>query len=375
MKYELIATTTFGLEAVARRELEKLGYEVMKTEDGKITYLGDLEAIAKSNLWLRTSDRVLLKMGETKVKNFEELFQYVKELPWEEIIPKDGCFVVNGTTVKSTLTSLPAIQRTIKKAMVLRLSEAHESELPETGAEYPIRFTLLKDVLTISIDTTGAGLHKRGYRVQNVEAPIKETLAAALIELSFWRRGRLLVDPCCGSGTILIEAAMIGRNIAPGLCRNFLSEKWQIIPEEIWKRARKDSAESADYEGELSIRGYDIDSKAAAAAEANADAAGVRDDICFERMSVSKINIPEKSSIIITNPPYGQRIGSEEEMEIVDKALRRLMSEDESLSVFAITSEKGFEKKMGRKADRRRKLYNGRIETTYYQYHGKKQRP
>lgn len=373
MNKELIATTTFGLEAVARRELENLGYEIIKTEDGKITYRGDLGAIAKSNLWLRTSDRVLLKMGETEVKNFEDLFQFVKGLAWEEIIPKDGCFVVNGTAVKSKLTSLPAIQRTIKKAMVLRLSEAHGEGLPETGSKYPIRFTLLKDVFTISIDTTGAGLHKRGYRVKNVEAPIKETLAAALVELSFWRRSRLLIDPCCGSGTILIEAAMIARNIAPGLHRSFLSEEWGIFSDELWKIERKRAEESVDYDANLLIRGYDVEPSAIMAAKENANAAGVGDDLCFEKMSISKLRISEPGSIIITNPPYGQRIGSEEEMEIVDKALRRLMTDNEGLSVFAITAEKGFEKKMGRKADRRRKLYNGRIETTYYQYHGKKQ--
>lgn len=372
MKRELIATTTFGLEAVARREIENLGYEIIKTEDGKLTYAGDSKAIAKSNLWLRTADRVLLKMGESEVKNFEDLFHFVKGLPWESIIPKDGCFVVNGTAVKSKLTSLPAIQRTIKKAMVLRLSEAHGEGLPETGAKYPIRFTLLKDVFTISIDTTGAGLHKRGYRVKNVEAPIKETLAAALVELSFWNSGRLLVDPCCGSGTILIEAAMIARNIAPGLCRSFVSEEWDIFSDDIWQRERKYDEESKKCEGKLLIRGYDIDSKAVMAAKQNAEAAGVSNDVSVEKMSVSKLKIPEKGAIIITNPPYGQRIGSDEEMEIVDKALRRLMSDNDGLSVFAITSEKGFEKKMGRKADRRRKLYNGRIETTYYQYHGKK---
>lgn len=375
MDYELIATTTFGLEAVARREIESLGYEIIKTEDGKITYRGDLAAIAKSNLWLRTADRVLLKMGEVEVKNFEDLFQFVKGLPWEEIIPKDGCFVVNGTTVKSKLTSLPAIQRTIKKAMVLRLSEFHGPELPETGAKYPIRFTMLKDVFTISIDTTGAGLHKRGYRVKNVEAPIKETLAAALVELSFWNKSRLLIDPCCGSGTILIEAAMIGKNLAPGICRSFESEEWDVFPKNLWKKERQKAKESAAYDGNLLIRGYDVDSKAIMAAKENAVAAGVSNDISFEKLSVSKLKVSEQGAIIITNPPYGQRIGSDEEVDIVDKAIRRLMAGNESLSIFAITSEKNFEKKMGRKANRRRKLYNGRIETTYYQYHGKKLRP
>ena len=371
---ELIATATFGLEAVVRREIEALGYDIVKTEDGKVTYAGDFNAIVKSNLWLRAADRVLLKMGEAQASTFEELFQYTKNLPWEEIMPKDGCFVVTGTTVKSKLSSLPAVQRTIKKAIVERLSNAYGEELPETGAEYPVRFTLLKDVLTISIDTTGPGLHKRGYRVKNVEAPIKETLAAALVELSFWRENRIFVDPCCGSGTLLIEAAMIGRNIAPGLTRDFVCSKWECIDANIWKSEKKNAYEAVKLDGELDIRGFDVDPKAIDAAIINGEAAGVDGDIKFERKNINALSINEEGVVVLTNPPYGERIGSRDEVKVVERALKRLLNEEKSTSLFAITSDRGFEKKMGRKADRRRKLFNGRIETTYYQFHGVKRR-
>lgn len=372
MKMELIATATFGLEAVVRREIEAIGYDIVKTEDGKVTYIGDFSAIVRSNLWLRVADRVLLKMGEGKAYAFEELFQYTKTLPWEEIIPKDGCFVVAGTTVKSKLSSLPAVQRTIKKAIVERLSDVYGEDLPETGNEYPVRFTLLKDVLTISIDTSGRGLHKRGYRVKTVEAPIKETLAAALVELSFWKENRILIDPCCGSGTLLIEAAMIGRNIAPGLGRDFVSSKWECIGDEIWKTEKKIAYEAMNFRGELDIRGFDIDSRAIDAAIANAEAAGVDGDIRFERRNIKNLNIHDEGAVIVTNPPYGERIGNREEVKVVEKSLKRLLNEEESVSLFAITSDKNFEKKMGRRADRRRKLFNGRIETTFYQFHGVK---
>ncbi|MDD7347552.1 MAG: class I SAM-dependent RNA methyltransferase [Clostridiales bacterium] len=372
MDMELIATATFGLEAVVRREIENLGYDIVKTEDGKVTYKGDFKAIVKSNLWLRAADRVLLKMGETKGSTFEELFQYTKTLPWEDIIPADGCFVVSGTTVKSKLSSLPAVQRTIKKAIVERLCDVYGEDLPETGAEYPVRFTLLKDILTISIDTSGRGLHKRGYRVKTVEAPIKETLAAALVELSFWRGNRILVDPCCGSGTIPIEAAMIGRNIAPGLTRDFVCSRWECINEDIWKSEKKNAYEAINTEGQLDIRGFDIDPRAIESAIENGEAAGVDGDIQFERKNISSLRIPDDGAVIVTNPPYGERIGSKDEVRIVERSLKRIFNEKRTTSLFVITSDKDLEKKMGRKADRRRKLFNGRIETTYYQFHGEK---
>lgn len=381
MKFELIATATFGLEVVVRREVESLGYTVIKTEDGKVTYEGDIRSIVKSNLWLRTADRVFLKMGELETKTFEEVFQGIKNIPWEEIIPVDGCFVVSGTSVKSRLTSLPALQRTIKKAIVERLSYAYDEPLNETGAEYPIKFTLLKDVLTISIDTSGVGLHKRGYRQDNVVAPIKETLAAALVQLSFWKQDRVLIDPCCGSGTLLIEAAMIGRNIAPGLTRSFAASEWNLIPREIWKEEKKLAYEAVDYSSELKLVGFDIDPKAVKSAQSNAEAAGVEDDILFSRANVKNLRTEDieelfkqsiNGAIIITNPPYGVRIGEEEEIKVINKALKRIITSDASLSLFVITTDRTFERKMGRKSDRRRKLYNGRMETTYFQFHGER---
>lgn len=240
MKLELIATATFGLEAVVKREIQALGYKIIKSEDGKITYMGDERAIVRSNLWLRSADRVLLKMAEFQAQEFEELFQQTKALPWEELIPPDGKFTVTGTSVKSKLHSVPACQSIVKKAVVERLREYYcVDRFEENGAAYTIKATLLKDKVTLTVDTSGPGLHKRGYRVCDVAAPMKETLAAALVQLSFWREGRLLMDPCCGSGTIPIEAAMIGRNIAPGLNRKFVSEDWELIPAEIWKEERK----------------------------------------------------------------------------------------------------------------------------------------
>jgi putative N6-adenine-specific DNA methylase len=249
MKLELIATATFGLEAVVKREIQGLGYKITKTEDGKVTYLGDERAIVKSNLWLRSADRVLLKMGEFNALEFEDLFQQTKAINWEEIIPIDGKFTVNCTSVKSKLHSVPTCQSIVKKAIVEKLKEFYGIEtFPETGAAYTIKATLLKDRVTLTIDTTGAGLHKRGYRVEDVAAPIKETLAAAMVQLSFWKAGRLLVDPCCGSGTIPIEAAMIGRNIAPGLNRKFESENWEFIDSSLWKEERKNAFGQIDYD-------------------------------------------------------------------------------------------------------------------------------
>ena len=236
MKLELIATATFGLEAVVSREIEALGYRIIKTEDGKVTYMGDERAIVRSNLWLRTADRVLLKMAEFSAVEFEELFQQTKGLPWEQLIPLDGRFTVTGTSVKSKLHSVPACQKIVKKAIVEKLKEFYGVEVfEETGAEYTVKASLLKDRVTLTVDTSGTGLHKRGYRISDVAAPIKETLAAAMIQLSFWKKDRILVDPCCGSGTIPIEAAMIGRNIAPGLNRTFACEGWDFIPANLWK--------------------------------------------------------------------------------------------------------------------------------------------
>lgn len=386
MKLELVATATFGLEAVVRREIEALGYKVIKTEDGRVTYMGDERAIVRSNLWLRSADRVYLRLGEFRAETFEELFQQTKGIAWEDYIPSDGCFPVTGGSVKSILHSVPACQSIIKKAIVSRLSDFYCREiLPETGSEYRIRFIAHKDTFLMLMDTSGAGLHKRGYRVSDVAAPIKETLAAALVQLSFYRTGRVLVDTCCGSGTIPIEAAMLARNIAPGLNRDFASAKWEMIPAEIWKEEKKLAYGAADFDTELSITGMDIDRKAVNAAKANADEAGVTDDIDFVCIDMTKwepgAGIPkgvsaEEQGIVISNLPYGVRIGDAEANRKIYRRFALLMKEYPTWSFFLITADKELEKEIekitGRKADRRRKLYNGRIETQYYQYHGRK---
>jgi len=377
MKLELIATATFGLEAVVKRELENLGFKVLKSEDAKITFSGDERGIVKSNLWLRCADRVQIKMGEFNVYEFEELFQQTKALPWEDWIPIDGKFTVSGTSVKSKLHSVPACQSIVKKAIVEKLKETYcVDNFEETGAEYPVKVTVLKDRATLTIDTSGAGLHKRGYRVKDVRAPIKETLAAAMIQLSFWREGRILVDPCCGSGTIPIEAALIGRNIAPGLSRSFISEEWENIPEKFWKEERRAAFEAVNYDADLKIFASDIDKGAIRAAEENAMEAGVDDCITFEVKDISKSKTAGKSGIMIINPPYGERIGEAKEIKQMYSALKKFVTDDDTWSFFVITADKDFEKlAFGRPADRRRKLYNGRIETCYYQFHGQKESP
>lgn len=372
-RLELIATATFGLEAVVRREVEALGGKILRGEDGKITYLGDEQLLARSNLWLRSADRVLLKMGEFTVLSFEELYQQTRALPWEEWIPPDGNFPVNGNSVKSKLFSISDCQAIIKKAVVDRLQETYPIDrFAESGALFPIRFTLLKDRVTLTLDSSGTGLHKRGYRTQDVAAPIKETLAAALVSLSFWKPGRLLVDPFCGSGTIAIEAALIGCNIAPGLNRRFACQDWPAIPEKVWQ-AEKKAAYAAIRQSNLAIKGYDIDPRAIRAAQANAEAAGVDDTIEFAVQPVNQLTAEQPSGIIVSNPPYGERIGDKSQIDQIYRDLNRFISENPDWSLFMVTADKDFEKNFRPTlADRRRKLYNGRIEICYYQYHGKK---
>lgn len=374
MKLELIATATFGLEAVVKREVEALGYRILRSEDGKITYTGDERAIVRSNLWLRSADRVLVKLAEFQATEFEELFQQTKGIPWEEWIPADGKMIVTGTSVKSTLHSVPACQSIVKKALIERMRESFGcEEFPETGAEYTIKTTLLKDRVTITLDTSGVGLHKRGYRVADVQAPIKETLAAALVQLSFWKEGRLLLDPCCGSGTIPIEAALIGRNIAPGLNREFVSEGWHVIPKKLWQEEKKKAYEAIKYDAEFRIEASDVNPRAIQAAMENAAEAGVDDCIHFRVLDISGITAAEEGGVIIVNPPYGERIGEEKEIEKIYTSLAAFMKKNPTWSLFLITTDKELEQKiMGREADRRRKLYNGRLETTYYQFHGVK---
>ena len=388
MKLELVATATFGLEAVVRREIEALGYKIIRTEDGRVTYMGDERAIVRSNLWLRCADRVYVRMGGFRATDFEELFQQTKALEWESVIPLEGAFPVVGGSVKSALHSVPACQKIIKKAVSMRLSEFYCREtMPETGSEYRIRFIAHKDEFLLLLDTSGAGLHKRGYRVRDVAAPMKETLAAALVQLSFYRKDRVLVDPCCGSGTIPIEAAMIARNIAPGLGRTFASEGWDIIPDEVWREEKRLAFEAADFDSKLNITAMDIDRRALKAARENAEEAGVIDDIDFICMDMTQwtpgAGIPKgvqagDHGVVISNLPYGVRIGDEKSIKSIYSHFADIMSECPAWSFFLITSDKEIEKeimkKTGRKADRRRKLYNGTIETQFYQYHGERPR-
>lgn len=375
MKLELIAATTFGLEAPVKREIENLGYKILKSEDGKITFMGDERAIVHTNLWLRSAERIQVKMAEFMAYEFEDLFQQVKAIPWEEWIPIDGRFIVNGSSVKSKLSSVPACQSVAEKAVIEKLKETYPVDVFEkTGADFVIKITILKDRVTVTLDTTGESLHKRGYRKKSVAAPIKETMAAAMINLTFWHHDRVLLDPCCGSGTIPIEAAMIERNIAPGLGRTFASEAWDRIPKEIWADERKKAREQIDYSKELKIYGIDIDKKAIEAAKENALEAGVLDDIKFKVGDGSKVAAGNKEGgIVISNPPYGERIGDKESIEQLYKGFSKFLKDNPTWSMFLITPDKTIESKVfGRPSDRRRKLYNGNIEVCYYQYHGVK---
>lgn len=379
MLYELIATATFGLEAVVRREIEDLGYKVISTEDGRVTFIGSEEAIVKSNLYLRSADRVYIKLGEFPALEFEDLYQGVLAIPFEEYIAFDGNFVTDAVSVKSKLHAVPSIQSVSEKAIINRLMEAYavdkKTRLPKTGAKYKIRISIHKDMALISMDTSGAGLHKRGYRTSNVVAPIKETLAAAMVSLSFWKTGRLLVDPFCGSGTIAIEAAMIARGIAPGLSRKFNAEEWHIIEPKIWKEERKKAYAAIDLDTEVTIIGSDIDKKAVEAAEENAVNAGVDDCISFRVAPFAEMDesMEDDYGIIITNPPYGERIGDEKEIAKIYSEIDKFMTPRPTWSLYLITADGKFEQNaMGRKADRRRKLYNGKLQTTYYQYYGEK---
>ncbi|KFZ27308.1 MAG: Ribosomal RNA large subunit methyltransferase K/L [Candidatus Izimaplasma bacterium HR2] len=368
---ELIATATFGLEAVVKRELIALGFTVTKTENGKVTFLSDVAGIAKANLWLRTADRVLLKVGEFKAFTFDELFDKTNALDWTKYIPVDGKFTVNGKSVKSKLFSISDCQRIVKKSIVENMKKKYKVDwLQETGADYTVLVSLLKDVATLTIDTSGTALHKRGYRVESVMAPIKETLAAGMVLLSYWSKDRILYDVFCGSGTIPIEAALIGRNIAPGLYRDFASKHWPIIGESIWKDEIKEALKAINQEIKLDIYASDISQKAIEAAKENAEEAGVLDDITFTKQDFKFVNYSHDYGVIISNPPYGERIGEDVEIKKLYKDMGFRFSKLPTWSKYLITSFEDFEGVYRHKADRQRKLYNGKIETRYYQYYG-----
>lgn len=376
MKYiELIAPCHFGLESVLKREILDLGYEISKVEDGRVTFLGDAEAICRANIFLRTAERILLKVGEFKAVTFEELFEKTKALAWEEYIPVNGKFwVTKAASVKSKLFSPSDIQSIMKKAMVERLkSKYHQDWFQEDGASFPVRVFLMKDIVTIGIDTSGVSLHKRGYRQLSSKAPITETLAAALIMLTPWRKDRILVDPFCGSGTFPIEAAMMAANIAPGMNRSFTAEQWtNLIPRKLWYESVEEAADLIEDQIEVDIQGYDIDGDVVKAARQNAADAGVDHLIHFQQRPVSQLRHSKKYGFIITNPPYGERLEEREALPELYRSFGESFRKLEDWSAYMITSYDETERYFGRKADKNRKIYNGMIKTYFYQFMGPK---
>ncbi len=374
-KWELIAPCHFGLEAVLKREILDLGYEISKVEDGKVTFFADAQGIADANTFLRTTERILLKAGEFKATSFEELFEETKALPWEKFIPEDGKFwVAKANSVKSKLFSPSDIQSIMKKAIVERLKGVYGiSWFPEDGASFPIRVAFMKDIATIGIDTSGVSLHKRGYRQMTVKAPITETLASALIMLTPWNKERILVDPFCGSGTFPIEAAMMAADIAPGMNRSFLAEEWRhLVPRKCWYDAREEANDRVNLTVETDIQGYDIDEEAIRAARANAKLAGVEKLIHFQRRPVKELRHPKPYGFIITNPPYGERLEEKAALGQLYREIGESFSHLDKWSMYLITSYDRAENDIGRKADKNRKIYNGMLKTYYYQFLGPK---
>ena len=373
--FELIAPCHFGLEAVLKREIIDLGYEISQVEDGRVTFLGDAEAICRANVFLRTAERVLLKVGSFQAVTFEELFEKTKAIAWEDWIPQDGKFwVAKASSIKSKLFSPSDIQSIMKKAMVERLKSKYNiSWFPESGSSFPLRVFLFKDQVTIGIDTSGDSLHKRGYRTLTSKAPITETLAAALILLTPWKKDRILVDPFCGSGTFPIEAALIAANIAPGMNRSFLAEEWSnLIPRKEWYHAIDEANDLVDDSVKTDIQGYDIDEEIVAAARSNAKAAGVEHLIHFQQRPVAELSHPKKYGFIITNPPYGERIEEKKNLPALYRQIGERYQMLDSWSMYLITAYADAERYIGRKADKNRKIYNGMMKTYLYQYQGPK---
>jgi putative N6-adenine-specific DNA methylase len=368
---ELIATARFGLEAVVARELKQLGYGDQTVEDGRVTFLADEAAVCRANFWLRSADRVLLKLGDFEARDFGTLFDMTHALPWADWLPEDAEFPVRGKSIRSQLSSVPDCQSIVKKAIVEKLKQQYKREwFDENGPNCAVEVSLLKDRATLTLDTTGSGLHKRGYRTLSGAAPLKETLAAGLVQLSFWNRERPLIDPFCGTGTIPIEAALIGRNIAPGLHRDFAAERWPRIPKQLWTEARSEAQDSVTDELASPILATDIDSEVLSLARYHAKQAGVENDIHFQQKPFSELTTKKKFGCVICNPPYGERMGEEQEAIAIYREIGNSFSPLETWSLYVLASNSQFEKLIGRKADRRRKLYNGRIECTYYQFYG-----
>lgn len=374
-KLEYIVPCHFGLEAVLKRELTELGLEITCVEDGRITFSGDFSAISRANIFLRSAERVLIKIGSFHAETFEELFQGTRSLPWEVYIPKDGKFwVAKAASVKSKLFSPSDIQSVMKKAMVERMrSVYHIDWFTESGSSYPIRVFIKKDEVTVGLDTSGESLHKRGYRKLVAKAPIAENLAAALLMLTPWRGDRILIDPFCGSGTIPIEAAMMAAHIAPGKNRSFLAEEWtNLIPGRIWTDARKEAADGEDFTVQTQIQGYDIDEEMVSIARANARLAGVENLIHFQQRGVEQLSHAKKYGFILTNPPYGERLKEKENLQALYRTLGERFRALDSWSMYVITAYEQAETAIGKKADKNRKLYNGMMKTYFYQYMGPK---
>lgn len=374
-RIELIAPCHFGLEAVLKREILELGYEIARVEDGRVTFYGDAAAVCYANIFLRTAERVLWKVGSFRAVTFEELFERTRELPWEAYIPSNGKFwVAKAASVKSQLFSPSDIQSIMKKAMVRRLSQRyHVERFPEDGAAYPIRVFLMKDEVTVGIDTSGVSLHKRGYREVSGKAPITETLAAALIMLTPWRKERILVDPFCGSGTFPIEAAMIAADIAPGMNRSFTAEAWtNLIPKKLWYDAVEEAQDRIRDGVGADIQGYDADRSVIRIARRNAKEAGVGHLIHFQERDVRELNHPKKYGFVITNPPYGERLEEKAALPGLYRAFGESFARLDSWSAYMITSYEDAEKYFGRKADKNRKIYNGMLKTYFYQFQGPK---
>lgn len=372
--YQLLAVCPMGLEAVVAKEIQELGYDTT-VENGRIFFEGDETAIVKCNLWLRTADRIKIVVGQFKATTFDELFEKTKSLPWEAIIEQDGNFPVQGRSVKSTLFSVPDCQAIVKKAIVERLKRAYQERgwLNETGAKYPVEVSILKDNALLTIDTSGSGLNKRGYRLAQGEAPIKETLAASLIRLANWTGDTPLIDPFCGSGTIAIEASLIAQNIAPGFNRDFVSESWDIMPDRLYDEMIDEADQQANYDRKLEIYASDIDPEMIEIARRNAEEVGLADIIQFSVKDVNTLTIETDEPIaLIGNPPYGERIGDRDEVEQMYRYLGELMNHNPHLSTYVLTSSTEFEHLVNKKATKRRKLFNGYIECTYYQYWGKR---
>lgn len=368
---ELIATASFGLEAVVSRELKALGYEDQTVADGRVTFRAAPEAICRTNLWLRSADRVLIKLGEFEASDFGTLFDQCAALDWARWIPENGQFPVSGKSVRSQLHSVRDCQALVKKAIVEKLKQTHQvSWFSEKGPLFAVQVSLLKDVATLTLDTTGPGLHKRGYRTLTGPSPLKETLAAALVQLSYWTQARPFLDPFCGTGTIPIEAALWARNRAPGLSRQFAADDWPTLDRRLWHEARQEARDRAVGDMKLSIVGSDIDEASLAMARKHARAAGVETDIRFERRNFLEVTPQGDFGCLIGNPPYGERSGDLASAEDLARASATVFKQFETWSIYVLTALENFEGLCARHADRRRKLYNGRIACTYYQFHG-----